>query len=320
VAQLLDAWLADAKGRLSPVTVAGYSHSIETYLPNRSAPSDCPGSAFEISTSCTDPSRRPGRSPYVIRQAHAAMRAALTQGWRWGWVSSNFATLARPSPIPKTPVKAPSTAQVRKLVTAAEKTDPQLATMTLIGALTGLRRGELCGLRWSDVDLVDGMMHVQRAWVIAAGKAHLKTPKTGDDRRVTLDELALATLSVLWELQKAAAAELGVELPDDGWLLSKDGMGFDPRNPDKMGRQVAAIAKDAGLKIHLHQLRHYGATELEAAGVPIRTIAGRLGHADPALTLRVYSHQVEERDREAAAILGRALTPKKAKPPCSPNN
>lgn len=156
VAQLLDAWLADARGRLSPVTVAGYSHSIETYLRKQVGVIRLSRLGVRDLDKLYRSLEAAGRSPYVIRQAHAAMRAALTQGWRWGWVSSNVATLARPSAIPRTPVKSPSTAQVRKLVTAAEKTDAQLATMILVAALSGLRRGELCGLRWSDIDSLTG--------------------------------------------------------------------------------------------------------------------------------------------------------------------
>lgn len=309
VAQLLDAWLESAEDRLSPVTIAGYKHSVETYLRKQIGGLRLSRLGVHDLDKLYRSLTAVGCSPYVIRQAHAAIRAALTQAQRWGWVGSNAASLARPPVVPASPVSAPTPGQVRNLIDTSEDSDPQLAAMLLITALTGCRRGELCGLRWSDIDLEAGTMHVQRAWVIAAGKAHLKTPKSGKDRTIALDPLAILTLKLLLKAQELTADRINAALPEDGWLLSKDGMGFDPRNPQMVGRQVAVIAAAAGESIHLHQLRHYAATELLAAGVNVRTIAGRLGHSDPAVTLRVYSHQIEERDREAADILGRALAP-----------
>lgn len=69
------------------------------------------------------------------------------------------------------------------------------------------------------------------------------------------------------------------------------------------------MTKATGDKIHLHQVRHYAAAELLAAGVDVRTIADRLGHSDPALTLRVYSHEIEARARDTADVVGNGLTP-----------
>jgi len=71
--------------------------------------------------------------------------------------------------------------------------------------------------------------------------------------------------------------------------------------------KLRVYAKAAGVKTHLHALRHFSATQLIAAGHDVRTVAGRLGHADASVTLRVYSHVLPERDREAAAALGRTL-------------
>ena len=78
--------------------------------------------------------------------------------------------------------------------------------------------------------------------------------------------------------------------------------------PDTASHYVRAIATRAGVDTHLHALRHFNATQLIGSGTDVRTVAGRLGHRDASTTLRVYSHVLPERDREAAAVLGRALT------------
>jgi integrase len=94
----------------------------------------------------------------------------------------------------------------------------------------------------------------------------------------------------------------------NGYLLSYDGLGSSPRGPKNVSGRVGDAFRAIGLPdFHLHSLRHYAATELIASGPDVRTVAERLGHADPALTLRVYSHVIESREGEAASVLGRAL-------------
>jgi integrase len=77
--------------------------------------------------------------------------------------------------------------------------------------------------------------------------------------------------------------------------------------PHGLSHALARLNRRIGLNYHLHELRHFTATIAIAAGADIRTVAGRLGHADPSVTLRIYAYAVEARDREVAAILGKAV-------------
>lgn len=123
-----------------------------------------------------------------------------------------------------------------------------------------------------------------------------------------MDPLGAATLDRLRGLQEARAKQAKAKLPENGYLLSLDGLGGSPRRPASVSRAVSDAARNAGMpEVHLHGLRHFAATELIASGQDVRTVAQRLGHADPALTLRVYSHVIEGREREAALVLGRVL-------------
>jgi integrase len=313
VAKLLDDWLEDAERRLSPVTMANYRHVVKTYLRKQlgSIRLDRLG-AHDLDRLYRD-LERSGQSPYAIRQVHAAMRAALGQGRRWGWVRENVAELARPTPIPQKRLTTPTPAEVLALSEAIDPDDPDLAIIVLLAALTGCRRGELCALRWTDVDWATSVLEVRRSFVVAAGTVHEKAPKSGQARTVTLDPLAIALLKRLRALQLTRAAHTRLASPEDGWLLSIEGHGRKPRRPDAVGAELRRLSRKAGTPLGLHTLRHYAASELVGGGTDVRTVANRLGHADPAFTLRVYSHSVESRDRQAAKMLGRGLGKKKGK-------
>jgi integrase len=93
----------------------------------------------------------------------------------------------------------------------------------------------------------------------------------------------------------------------DAFLFSRSPAGLEPIRPDVLSKFTKRVATKAGVDTHLHALRHFSATQAIAAGFDAVTVGARLGHADPSITLRVYSHVVEQRDRELAASLGRTL-------------
>ena len=94
-----------------------------------------------------------GLSPASIRKAHTIVRAALAQAVRWGWATTNVAALARPPLVPKAVIATPKPAAVRLMLAAAREHDPELAVYLHLAAVTGARPGEMCGLRWSDIDV-----------------------------------------------------------------------------------------------------------------------------------------------------------------------
>jgi integrase len=93
---------------------------------------------------------------------------------------------------------------------------------------------------------------------------------------------------------------------ESDWIFTYDGT--NPINPDTVTHYVKAVATRVGVDTHLHALRHFAATQMIGGGTDVRTVAGRLGHKDASTTLRVYSHALPERDRDAAGLLGRALS------------
>lgn len=255
-----------------------------------------------------------GSSSKSIRNVHAIISAALHHGVRWGWVRASVADLAKPPRVPQRRVKAPSVEVVQRIIEEAEDRDPRLSPLLKLAAMTGMRRGELCALRWTDIDLEAGVIEVARSLVVVPGGLAEKSTKTDRARRVALDPVAVALLTEHREMCEENVKEAGGTLGDDAFVFSPFVEATTPFRPDNVTSFFTRV-RDAveAPTVRLHDLRHFTATQLIAAGVDVRTVAERLGHSDASLTLRVYAHVIQERDQAAAAIMGKILTPKSKK-------
>ncbi len=183
--------------------------------------------------------------------------------------------------------------------------------MFALCALTGARRGEVVALRWSDYDQEARKLTIARSLGYTAESGiYEKATKTHGIRKMGVDEVIEGVIaSQIEALQKNV--ELGFDLVQDPFLFYGLPDGSKPLHPDTPSKYFRKICQQLGLPFHLHQLRHFTATELIAAGLDIRTVSGRLGHADASVTLRVYSHVLEAQDRAASEYLGgRVQVPK----------
>jgi integrase len=247
-------------------------------------------------------------APATIRRVHEIIRRALKQGVRWGWVSTNPAAHASPPRVPKSDVLPPTPEDVVRLIELAEAEDPDLAVLLRLAAGTGARRGELCALRWSDVDLDAATVVISRAMVHGFVGMVERGTKTHAARRIALDRDTVAALVEHRRRSAQRAEDCGVGLSDGARVFSFEPDGSAPWRPDVVTNRFNKLRRKAGLdSVRLHDLRHYVATRLIAAGVPVRTVSGRLGHANAATTLNVYSAFVQASDRDAAELLGEML-------------
>jgi integrase len=252
--------------------------------------------------------RTKGNAPMTVRHVHAFIGTALHQAERWQLVDRNVARQATPPTVHAAEVVAPKPAEVQRIIEAAEAIEPMLAALLLTAALTGARRGELCALRWNDLDWQTGTLRIARSvYEVVGGGWAEKPTKTHATRRIGLDELGLAILQRHRTSVDDLAAELGVTVAPDAFVFSRSPAGTEPIRPGVVSKFTTRVATKAGVDTHLHALRHFSATQAIAAGYDAVTVGARLGHADPSITLRVYSHAVEQRDRELAASLGRTL-------------
>jgi integrase len=311
MSELLDRWLdhCESLGR-SPTTMREYRRIAEQVV----KPSIGNIQVSKLSASNLDALyaklSAKGNKATTIRRVHAQIAAALHQAEKWDLVDVNVSRRASPPPIRTVPVRSPSPTEVRAIVEAAEAIEPALGAMLLIAALTGARRGELCALRWTDVDFASRRLTIARSvYETEGGGWAEKDTKTHQVRSLGLDDMAVAVLERHRTSVHELAAQLRLEVPANAFIFSRSPAGSAPFRPDVVSKLTKKAAKTAGVDTHLHALRHFSATQAIAAGFDPVTVAGRLGHRDSSITLKVYSHVLESRDRDLADALGRVLAP-----------
>jgi integrase len=248
-----------------------------------------------------------GLSDASVRRHHSLLHAALGRAVKWSLISTNPSDRATsPGPVRST-ATAPSSLDVQRLLAAAEGRDPSLAAAIALAAVTGARRGELCALRWSDVDWSRRTLRIARSLTVIGTQVTEGPTKTHQRRDVAVGGVLGAFLAARQDQQRAYAGKVGVQLVDDPYLLGEASDGSTACLPDHLTDNYVNLTKRLGIPGHFHELRHFSATEAIASGADVRTVAGRLGHADATTTLRIYAHALEARDRELAGFLDSAV-------------
>jgi integrase len=330
VDQLLDRWLdhIEALGKARPKTLYEYRRKIDGRIRPALGAIQLDRLEADVLDAWYQHWLAEGLSPSTVRVYHSILSAACRQAVKWGWLDT-APTERATAPTPRSPtMTVPTPEQLSNLVAAAEKDDPVLAAAVALAALTGARRGELVALRWSDVDLEIGMVQIERGTTVVGGVVHEGPTKTHQVRRVALDEVAVEMLRRHWRFVADRSELVESPLVEDPYVLSYQAHSGMPVSPDTLthrfkalctkleesakkraDEEVRELATDERWPFHFHELRHFSVTTLLAAGVDIRTVAERHGHAKATMTLNRYAHALPERDREAAGVLGRALTP-----------
>lgn len=309
LAEFLDRWLGDIQPHRSPTTIKGYRHKIQRINARLGKLR-----LDRITAQHLDRAYRAwldeGLHPSSVHHLHRILSAALRQAVKWGLLASAPTARATPPPRRHTPATIPTPEVVQQLILAAEaRGQPVLAAVIAVAATTGLRRGELAGLRWADIDLDAGRLYVRQSLRNDIGGGYVVGPtKTHQVRRIVLDEFTLTVLRTHRANVERWAADAGVDVVEDGYAFTLDPSGVSPIKPDGLSHSFSTLCQRAGVKgMSLHTLRHFSASMLIASGRDVRTIAGRLGHSDATTTLRVYAHVVEGRDQDAADYLGSLL-------------
>jgi integrase len=308
--QLSEEWLELARADLSPTTVRSYRGLLDNYI----LPSIGDVPVKNIQTLDLDQLyhgllNRFGLSSNTVRNTHTIIRRAFRQAVLWGWIVSNPAANATAPRLIKPNLSPPDVEQVGELLQAASKRDPELGHFLHLAATTGARRGELCALRWHNVDAKQGTLLIERAIIDTKGGIIEKDTKTHASRRIAIDKGTLAVLEAQRDLALGRSVIIGLGVDEYAYVFSIEPDGSIPWRPDRVTKRFGALREELGYhKIRLHDLRHFAATRLMAAGVPVRTVSGRLGHANPSTTLSVYSHFVQASDRDAATVMGGLVT------------
>lgn len=249
-----------------------------------------------------------------VREVHAVLSGAFSAAMRWGWITVNpLEAVKRPRQQNPQP-DPPSAEEAARIVSAAWEQDAAWGTFVWLTFITGARRGEMLGLAWEHVDLSAELLTIRRNLVRQGGKTIIKDTKTHQMRIVSLDQDTIEILSAHKKRVDQQCTAIKKPLTDDAFVFSYAPDHRRPCDPDGVTHRYSRMTAGLGLDTHLHALRHYSATELIAAGVDVRTIAGRLGHGGGgATTLRVYAAWLAAADKTAASLLASRLP----KPPQS---
>jgi integrase len=236
---------------------------------------------------------------------HRVTHTMLKHAVQWGAVARNVATMVDAPRVQAREVEILTPIQIRTVLDTLRGKSLHPIVATALG--TGLRRGELLGLRWQDVDLDAGHLRVERTLEqTKRGGLLFKAPKTKYGRRlVTLPPLTVTLLREHRRAQLEQRIALGLgKAPADALVFAAwDGS---TRSPNGVTKEWTAAMHKAGLTATLHSLRHTHASTLIASGLDVLTISRRLGHGSPAITLGVYGHLFKPDDR-AATIMEAAL-------------
>lgn len=248
-------------------------------------------------------------APGTVARVHGVLHRALAQAVRWEWIWLNPASNASPPRVPPAEIRPPSPRQVVRLLEAVREDDAALFCFLRLAASTGARRGQLLALRWEAIDWEGGAIAFTRALVQGPHGPELRPTKTHRTHRADLDRGTLEVLRSHRARAEIRASADGVNLANDSFVFSSEPDGRRPWQPNWVTKRFIAHRRAAGLEaFRLHDLRHFMATQMLAAGVPIATVAQRLNHARASTTLNVYAHAIPGGDRAAAEALATLLS------------
>jgi integrase len=232
--------------------------------------------------------------------------AAFEQAIKWGLIAVNPADAATPPSLPPGRITPPQPAALAEAMRLVDEYDLDFAMYVRLAATTGARRSQLIALRWSDIDLDGETITFARA--IGHGGTDVglveRGTKTGLIWKVALADATTGRLVDYRDLCRERAAAVHTTLAKNGFVFALEPDGSASWRPDGATRRWGRLRTKAGLDdVRLHDLRHFVATQLLGAGVDPRTVAGRVGHLNPAITMTVYAHFLPEKDRAAADFL-----------------
>jgi integrase len=299
-------WLPVVQTRLRPGTWVEYRRKAETHL----IPAIGQVPLQQLTTAMLNALYQQlldrGVGPRTVQYVHATIRKALNDAVRWGLLVRNPAQHAA-GPRPRRTELRTWTADELRGFLASVRSD-RLYGAWQLAALTGMRRGEVLGLRWADLDLEGGWLSVRQTLVVVDNQPRVSEPKTAQGRRrIALDAETVAALRAHHTAQAAERLAAGPAWQGRGLVFTRpDGT---PLHPEYVRRQFDRHIARAGLpRIHLHDLRHTHATLALQVGVHPKVISERLGHATVAMTLDIYSHTVPVLQQNAAATIADLLS------------
>jgi integrase len=250
-----------------------------------------------------------GSSARTVRYVHTTLHKALKQAVMDGLIPRNATEAVKPPQSSREEIRPLTPEQAKQLLKAAHEAGDRLEALYVLAVHTGLRQGELLGLKWDDVDLEDGSLQVRRTLTITKCGPVFTTPKTAGSRRsVKLNNKATEALKGHLERQLGEIDRVGSLWNENGLIFASET--GEPLNRHNLTRRsFKPLLKRAGLpEIRFHDLRHTCATLLLTRNVNPKIVSEMLGHSTIAITLDTYSHVLPNMRDQAAAAMEEALS------------
>jgi integrase len=310
LAAFLDRWLDHIKSQVSPKSFERYSDFVNANIKpllgaailGRLKPAQI---SEAYARALTDSWRQKGAlSPRTVRLMHGVLKQALSQAVRWEILNRNPADAVDPPKIEWKPVQTYDLEQTAEVIETFR--DRPLFIPVLLAVLCGLRRGEICALRWKSVDLANAQLSVVESLEQTRAGLRFKSPKSGKGRTVALSQTIVDELRSYRAKRAQEMLRLGSGLSDDDLVIAReDGL---PITPMHVSQQCTRqIARTSMARLRFHDLRHAHATHMLANGVHPKIASERLGHSKIGITLDLYSHVIPGMQADAAATVDEAL-------------
>ena len=320
VEQYLEEWLRYGAMRVRPRTLLGYESQVRRYILPRIGMVRLerltPRHVHDMEANLLAHGGYGGRplSARTVLQTHRILSSALSQAVKLELVPRNVVSLVDAPRASRHDIRTLSFEGIRDFLDGIPNRVHR--AIMLLAVQTGLRRSELAGLQWRDIDLQSGTISVRHSLVqLRSGNTELSDTKSGHGRVVPL---VGDSLSVLYDLRAQAGSKLaGEDVSGDAFLFH--GRGGGPLLPDSITQLFRRAAQRAGLKgVRLHDLRHTHASLMLSAGVHLKVVSERLGHSSVAITGDIYSHVLPSVQLEAVERFGALWSESRA--PEDPDN
>ncbi|MDI9261270.1 site-specific integrase [Alicyclobacillus sendaiensis] len=314
IAEFLQQWLEHKRSQVRPATLRSYEWHIRRhilpYIGHIKVSKLTPSILQNLYITLQKAPRHDGKPGSVsnrsILHAHLVLHEALERAVRWGIIPRNVCDLVDPPRPQKVDIQVWDIEHVNRFLLAARNDRYYIAF--LLAITTGMRKGEILGLRWIDIDFASKLITVRQNLSFVHGQIYFLEPKTARGRRaVALSDPIIEALKRHREIQDAERHRAGVLYEDHGLVVQTE-LGH-PVTPRALDRSWYSLLKQCDVpKIRFHDLRHTHATLLLKQGVHPKIVSERLGHANIGITLDTYSHVLPNLQQSAIEQLSELIS------------
>jgi len=243
--------------------------------------------------------RREHVSPRTVRHVAAVLSVALNKAFKLDMIPVNPMLRVELPAVPRQDAQSLIPAQIRSLREACQGDWTFALVEVTLGC--GARRGEMLAVQWPDLEWISGTLKISKSLEQTSAGLRVKRPKNEKTRSERLPRAAIAALQFLRDQQQEHRRLFGSDYKDNDLIFCQpDGSYLEP---DLVSQVIIRRMRKAGIKKgSFHTLRHTHASNLLSRGVPLPAVSARLGHSDPNVTARVYSHALPADDQRAADV------------------